>query len=326
MVDLDLKDRKILYELDLNCRQSNAQIGKKVGLSRKVVEYRIKRMEDDGAITGYSTLIDIFKLGYHVYRLYLKLQDIPPDIKNELVSLFINYKNVWVVHSTTGKFDIGSVIFVDNVYEFYNFYNNIVDNYGNYISEKTTGIYVIADEYEKTYLLSEVKDNHKRLHYPIICDGSICEIDELDYKILNKIVVNARIPLIKLADELKTSHQTINNRIKCLLSNGVIKNFRVDIDFSKIGLKYFYIQFILKDTSKRNDIINFVKLLPSFKCLNVAIGYTEMDLEFIFNTIEEMDDLLDKLENKFPNSIRSFYYFKNRQTHKERWLPEMEFK
>ena len=43
MVDLDLKDRKILYELDLNCRQSNAQIGKKVGLSRKVVDYRIKR-------------------------------------------------------------------------------------------------------------------------------------------------------------------------------------------------------------------------------------------------------------------------------------------
>jgi len=43
MVDLDLKDRKILYQLDLNCRQSNSQIGKMVGLSRKGVEYRIKK-------------------------------------------------------------------------------------------------------------------------------------------------------------------------------------------------------------------------------------------------------------------------------------------
>jgi len=52
MADLDLKDRKILYELDLNCRQSNTQIGKKVGLSRKVVEYRIKKMEEEGVIMG----------------------------------------------------------------------------------------------------------------------------------------------------------------------------------------------------------------------------------------------------------------------------------
>ena len=54
MKKIDLKDRKILYELDLNCRQSNAQIGKKVGLSRKVVEYRIKRMEEEGIITKHQ--------------------------------------------------------------------------------------------------------------------------------------------------------------------------------------------------------------------------------------------------------------------------------
>jgi|MudIll2142460700_1097286.scaffolds.fasta_scaffold422192_1 hypothetical protein len=36
MQQLDLKDRKILYELDLNCGQSNEQIGKKVGRSKEV--------------------------------------------------------------------------------------------------------------------------------------------------------------------------------------------------------------------------------------------------------------------------------------------------
>jgi len=37
IVKLDLKDRKILYQLDLNPRQSNAEIGKKVRLSKEVV-------------------------------------------------------------------------------------------------------------------------------------------------------------------------------------------------------------------------------------------------------------------------------------------------
>ena len=76
MVDLALKDRKILYELDLNCRQSNTQIGKKVGLSRQVVEYRIKKMEDEGVIQNYYTVIDTYKLGYTFYRYYINLQSI----------------------------------------------------------------------------------------------------------------------------------------------------------------------------------------------------------------------------------------------------------
>ena len=63
MEKLDLKDRKILYQLDLNCRQSNTQIGKKVGLSKEVVNYRIKRMQDFGIINNFWTAINSLKLG-----------------------------------------------------------------------------------------------------------------------------------------------------------------------------------------------------------------------------------------------------------------------
>ena len=41
---LDLKDRKILRELDMNARIPMNELAKKVGLSRQVVQYRIQRM------------------------------------------------------------------------------------------------------------------------------------------------------------------------------------------------------------------------------------------------------------------------------------------
>ena len=41
-IKLDLKDKKILEQLDLNSRQSNSQIAKKVGLSKDAIGYRIK--------------------------------------------------------------------------------------------------------------------------------------------------------------------------------------------------------------------------------------------------------------------------------------------
>ena len=118
MVDLDLKDRKILYELDLNCRQSNAQIGKKVGLSRKVVEYRIKRMEDEGVITGYWTAINNYKLGYYVFRIYINFIDVSSKIKKDIIDYFVNNKNVWAVLTSKGPVELDIVLWVNDVYKF----------------------------------------------------------------------------------------------------------------------------------------------------------------------------------------------------------------
>ena len=71
MDKVDLKDRKILYELDLDARQSLTQIGKKVGLKKDVVSYRINRLQEEGVIQNYWTAIDTFKLGYNVFRIYI---------------------------------------------------------------------------------------------------------------------------------------------------------------------------------------------------------------------------------------------------------------
>jgi len=41
MEKLDIKDKKILYELDLDSRQSFRSIGRKVGLTKDVVASRV---------------------------------------------------------------------------------------------------------------------------------------------------------------------------------------------------------------------------------------------------------------------------------------------
>ena len=44
MEKIDLKDRKILYQLDIDSRQSYSQIAKKVGVSKNVLVYRINKL------------------------------------------------------------------------------------------------------------------------------------------------------------------------------------------------------------------------------------------------------------------------------------------
>lgn len=59
-------DIKILQRLLEDARFSSRQIAKKVGVSVGTVLARIKKMEREGLIKGYSVLLDHDKLGYEL--------------------------------------------------------------------------------------------------------------------------------------------------------------------------------------------------------------------------------------------------------------------
>lgn len=60
---VDKLNTLILAELQSDARMSISDIGKKVGLSGPAISERIKKMEDEGIITGYTTNIDHDKIG-----------------------------------------------------------------------------------------------------------------------------------------------------------------------------------------------------------------------------------------------------------------------
>ncbi len=64
--DLNETDLKILKSLLEDARFSSRQIAKNVGVSVGTVLSRIKKMEDEGLIKGYSVLLNHEKLGYQL--------------------------------------------------------------------------------------------------------------------------------------------------------------------------------------------------------------------------------------------------------------------
>ena len=57
-------DLRLLSELQLDARLSNAELGRRVGLSAPAVADRVRRLEDEGVIRGYRADVDPRKLGY----------------------------------------------------------------------------------------------------------------------------------------------------------------------------------------------------------------------------------------------------------------------
>src|SRR3546814_15860774 len=64
--DMDRLDWKIIAALEENERQSFAELGETVGLSKSPCWSRVRSLEEGGVIQGYSARLDPFALGLEV--------------------------------------------------------------------------------------------------------------------------------------------------------------------------------------------------------------------------------------------------------------------
>lgn len=64
---MDKIDIKLLRHIELDGRQSFAELGERVGLSKTPCWQRVQKLEADGVIRGYRAQIDPKKLGLDLY-------------------------------------------------------------------------------------------------------------------------------------------------------------------------------------------------------------------------------------------------------------------
>src|SRR3989338_1781204 len=122
---LDVVDRKILAELDRNCRIPSTLLARKVRKSRQAVEYRINQLVKDGIITSFNTAFNPHKMGYKIYKIYLKLRNIPEE-KQKLFNYLKSSGIVYWMGECSGMWDLIFGIFSKSDYEFFEMKNEII--------------------------------------------------------------------------------------------------------------------------------------------------------------------------------------------------------
>ena len=284
-------------------------------------------MEEKEIITGYRTDINTLKLGFYAFRIYLNFLDASAEEKKKIIEYFENRKNIWTLLTMKGSFDLDIVLWVNDIFEFNQFWNNTLDKYGNKFSKYTVSILSQVICLKKSYLLLDECEKTEREFYLINCSGDPVAVDNIDYRLLNEIVNNARIPLIELAHKLDCSSQTVNYRIKNLMKLGVILAFRVNEDISKLGLQNYGWDIYLKDHTKRKQIIDYLMTKPNIHdIMDMTVGWSDIMIDINIESINNLTQLMEDVDNKFPSAIRRQDFIMMTKRHKERCLPEMEFK
>ncbi|WP_394132708.1 leucine-responsive transcriptional regulator Lrp [Shewanella maritima] len=104
--DLDRIDRNILNELQLDGRISNVELSKRVGLSPTPCLERVKRLEKQGFINGYTALVNPHFLGASLLVFVeITLNRDTPDIFDRFNTAVQALDDIQECHLVSGDFD-----------------------------------------------------------------------------------------------------------------------------------------------------------------------------------------------------------------------------
>lgn len=308
-------DRRILAELDKNCRISNTQLGKRVNRSREAVKYRIQQLQKKGVISGFITSINPNKLGYYMFKAYLKLENIPEE-KEKFFNELRNDKSIYWFGISDGAFDCTFAFLSRNITTYFEEINTFLSKWEHLIVSKVLGTMVDTRQYHKK-LFTNDNDSEE-----VVFAGDIVsvETDDLDFKILDILANNARIPLTELSKKTKSTVEIVRRRIRQLEQKGVILSYRLSVDFNKLGLEFFKAIIYFRTLSKKDEIALFEWMRRHPKALYYirSLAPWEVEFEFVVESYHEFNAIINELRERFPHVIRNHEHFI--MSHEE-WMP-----
>jgi len=303
-VKLDLKDRKILYELDKDCRQASTQIAKKVGLSTEVVNYRIKRFEKENVITQYQVALNLSKLGIIQFKILISFQHMNSEKLEKIIKKLDQNKNVkWIV-SCKGNWDLLIALEANSLQEIDKVKDNVLEIFQDYINKKTISICTYAEVYNRDFLLEKHIADRIRI---LVSDEKEVRLDELDMKILKKLANNARKSIVDIASEIKTSARIVNYRINQMIKKGIITGFRIALNYEKLGIHFYKLFIYLENPREKRfkELMNYLRNNKNVIHNLKVIGNWDLEPELEVYSEAEFNSNLSELKDKFSDIIKN---------------------
>lgn len=319
---MDVKDRKILFELDKNSRASATQIAKKTNLSKDVVNYRIKRLKQRDVINKYLTVFDTAKLGYTTYKFFLKLQNTSPRREKEIITSLVNHPNTQFVVATQGAYDVILNILASSPTELSNILEDIHHVFGKDIAEQEMMIMVKTDFFYRDYLIQNTSHEIRKS----ISFGSTPQSVNLDKKntsIISLLARNARMPVIEIAQRCGISSDTVIQRIKKLEKAQIISHYVMFPNAELAGFHFFKLLFRLSShtSAQERRFFEYCKQHPNIWWVSKSIGLADMEINIDVESQEKLKLILNDIKGKFHTIIKDTTTIQVTKTYKFNLYP-----
>jgi Lrp/AsnC family transcriptional regulator, leucine-responsive regulatory protein len=305
MHKLDIRDRKILFELDKNSRMSLTNLAKKLKTSKEVIFHRINNLKERNILLQCHAILGNYRFGLMLYKIYLKFSNVSSKEEIEILDYLKSNQHVMYLANSRGRWDLMIGIWAPNLENFYSVNNEIINKLSKYIQDRGVSISMKTTQFNRRYLYS---DGSEPCEFDFGENKPQVKIDKEDRKILDILTQNSRTKLTQIASQTGISTDMVRYRIKKLENEKIITGYKCLFNSEKLGFVTCksFIFFENINEIRKKEFLNYCKTLPNV--INLVDTFAAWDLEIMFEieSFEEFYKIMDKLKNKFKDIIK-FY-------------------
>jgi DNA-binding Lrp family transcriptional regulator len=302
MKKLDVKDKKLLCEIDLNARLGTSAIGKKIGLSQEGTYYRLKKLEDKGVISGYITLVNFGKIGYTGYGVYARFQNVTKKQKQKIIEELKQLDHIYWIAEFGGKYDIAFALMAKNIVHFNEIFSELSTKYNEFLKDFTSAIRVELVQFPRKYLLCN-KPISKTPGFGKYIES--VELDSLDQLILHELADDSRVPVLELAKRIKKPGSTVSSRLKELEKRDIIQGYSAKIHCQEFGYQSYQLFVSTNNLTKKKKrrLLNYCQTHPNIIFYIETVGKWNFEIIYEIENQTLLQDLIIDIRTNFSDII-----------------------
>ena len=303
IVKLDVKDKKILYFLTQDSRMPLSKIAKSVMLSRDSVNYRIKRLQENGVILGLFPLLNYKHFGFHIFHVFIIFDEYNKKEYESILKDLNSHPNVINLIEYTDRWDFQITLLAKGIKDYDRIMTDITSKHPNIIVEKD------ILEVIKTYKMSFIPyDMDIRSKIREIIPGNKLKLDEKDLEILRALSKGARQSTYEIGSIVGLNPDTVSYRIKKMVDNGVIKNFTSLNNFTYMGYHWYTFSIQMKTFDHKHELrfIRFIKDNPNIIRAAKTLGVWDIILYIVVDNTKEFHKIIKDIKREFYGIIKHY--------------------
>jgi Lrp/AsnC family transcriptional regulator for asnA, asnC and gidA len=296
--EVDKIDEEILKNLLEDGRKEFALIAKQCGTSKKIIWNHYRELEKDRVIVGSTVHLNYAYFGFNAVgsiQINAELSQVD-NINNEIRKI----PNIYGAYRLGKSLTTSVIVTLRTVDELEKVKETIkrIPGVMALQTEIWTGVKNIPENLKINSSLSNseelVEKSKTSVQTSVI---SICKIDEIDNKIIEKLSFDGRMSFRKIAKELGISTDTVARRYKELRRNNAIKVL-IQIDPAKIGYlghAIFLIAFAYQKTV--GSVVETISNIPNVTLIMRTSGSYDLSVWVLIKNLEQLIWVQDEISS-----------------------------
>ena len=312
---MNLKNRKLLFELTRNLRITTKEIGRKTKTTQQSSSYTINQFKKKKIIQHPTTIVDAVKLGFTNVLVGFNYKNFDIQAKRDILEKLKDNNMIISIEESKQGVDLLVEYSAPNLSAFNKQHTELMYKLKS-LETKFIFPVIVRHKYVKNYLVKKLDKKDLVLSG----DRALHNLTKKELKVLKALINNPDGKIVSIAKTTNIPVKTIVKIKKDLEKRAIIKGYSCVLNNKKVGINRYilFIKFTSEGINEIKKVVEFAKYNKNIIELTKIIG--DYHILLIVEELQETN-IINDLRSKF--SIEDYFLIKSETIHKKKYLPEI---